>query len=117
MVSKLARALEKYDKVFLFMEKDEVHRHFMKRFCASDALAHNEKKVLILSTEEFTNGRTYVCHRLTREKAQRLKEFYFLYEFSDRFKLLSWEDGFGSIVNYVETGILTWEEAFTAILH
>ncbi len=117
MVSKLEGALEKFDKVFLFMGKDEVHRDFMERFCASEVLKYSGKNVLILSTEESTNGRAYVSRKLTQEKAKRLKELYLLYEFSDRFELFSWEDNFGSIVNYIESGVLTWEEAFAAILY
>lgn len=113
----LEKVLEKYDKVFLFIERDKVHRDFIERFCASEVIKHSGKNVLILSTVELADGNGYVCRKLTQEKAQRLKGLYFLYEFSDRFKIFSWEDSFGSLINYIESGVLTWEEVFAAILH
>lgn len=113
----LEEMLERYDRVFLFMGTDKIYRDFTARFCASEALACSEMKILILATEGLADGKAHVCRRLIWEEALRLKRFYLMYEFSDRFKFFSREDVFGSIVNYVETGVLTWEEVFSAILH
>lgn len=117
MMINLEKNLGKYDKIFLFIGKDEIFKEFIEYLYVSQAFRFNAEKVLILSTGAVTGGKNCVCRRLSWEEAVQLKELYLLYEFSDRFELFSWEDNFGSIVNYIESGVLTWEEAFAAILY
>ena len=62
-------------------------------------------------------GKGYVYRRLDWEEAIRLKNMYMMYGFSDRFRFLSKEGRYGNIMDYVKTGVLTWEEAFAALLY
>lgn len=38
------------------------------------------------------------------------------YEFSDRFTVISEDSHLGSMLNYVETGLISWDEYFDALL-
>lgn len=55
---------------------------------------------------------------LTKKEAQQLVDLYLTYEFSDQFLLISRETtNYASLFHLVDTGILTMEEAFEALLH
>ncbi len=43
-------------------------------------------------------------------------QIYFMYDFSDRFQVLSDNPQYGSILNYVKAGNLTMEAAFQTLL-
>lgn len=54
--------------------------------------------------------------RFQKEELVELQKFYYTYEFSDKFMILSLNCNFGTIWNYVKTGFLTPEEALAALL-
>ena len=43
--------------------------------------------------------------------------FYRMYDFSDKITVISDSDQFGSLINYVKTGILTKQEMVDALLY
>jgi hypothetical protein len=65
----------------------------------------------------MAEGKHYSCRKLSCQNIEQLKELYFMYEFSDRFQLLSQEESFGGILNFVDMGILTKEEVICALFH
>jgi len=113
------RKLEKYifhfDKVFFVWPKNEKEDSFVLNFVRYINHTQNNKKVLIL-----TNRNNYYedvcCEVLTDWEMDHAKQLYMMYEFSNRFQVLFCEDNFGSLHNYLETGILTEEEVFQALL-
>lgn len=56
-----------------------------------------------------------VVSDFTEEERQYLLKLYFLYEFSDRFQVISDDTPYGNIFNLVKTGLLTAEEAAQAL--
>ena len=53
---------------------------------------------------------------LPAEKYPELRQLYLTYEFSDKFRMISMEGNYGTLWNYVKTGLLTPDEAVEALL-
>lgn len=53
---------------------------------------------------------------LEKDICNALCRLYHTYEFSNKFKLLSADSNYGSIWNYVKTGLLSPEEVISALL-
>ena len=77
---------------------------------------HFKKKILFLGGTIMGLLSNIDCVNLDEEKASDLKHLYYTYEFSNKFIMLSTDSNFGTIWNYVKTGILTSEEALSALL-
>jgi len=74
---------------------------------------------LLLISNTFRDEYTtcgFVKQFLTQDELKKIRDLFYMYEFSDRFRVISREDGYGNIFNLVDNGILTDEEAFEAIL-
>lgn len=50
------------------------------------------------------------------EEELGIKKLYLMYEFSDKVRLIEHSPQYGYLLNYVETGLLTWEEAEKAAM-
>lgn len=117
LLEELERDLEDYDRIFLIPVMDEVYGELFRWLERSGTPQNCGKKILVLSVEALEEGNRYSCRRISVPKMAWLKELYFMYEFSDRFRLLSREEGFGGILNFLDTGILTKEEVFRGLLY
>ena len=112
----ISRGLEKFDMIFLFLgSKNE---WLLKAFCESDMLREADKKILILSTVNMDDnlyGR-YEYRRISEEEQASLEQLYRMYDFSNRFQIISDDPQYGGLLNYVKTGIMTIEEVFQVLL-
>lgn len=117
LLAKLEKDLEHYDRIVLITVGNQEYRDLLIQFCNSDMLKNCMKKILVLSDENLAEGKRYSCRKLSCQTIRQLKELYFMYEFSDRFQLLSREESFGGILDFVDAGILTKEEAIRALFH
>lgn len=115
LLAELEKDLEYYDRIFLITGRHQEYRELFIQFGGSEKRKDGTKKILVLSDENLDGGACYSCRRLSHEDAGQLKKLYFMYEFSDRFQLLSREESFGGILDFADTGILTKEEAFCAL--
>ena len=118
-LEELERDIEKYDKIILIWEKGEAAKGWLEAFYKSETIKHTERKILVLSVvdmQEQQKGRNVCFRPVTETEAKELCHLHHMYEFSDRFQLLTQERCFGGILNFVEEGILTKEEALRAIL-
>lgn len=77
----------------------------------------NAKNILVLSVRTIpSESNLRITYRqITTEQQTELLKIYHVYEFSDRFRVVSRSGQFGSIWNYVDAGILTEQEALEAI--
>lgn len=76
-----------------------------------------KKKILLLSKDTLysrLDGIDWI--QLDEESSTMLRHLYHTYEFSDKFRILSTDENFGTIWNYTKTGILSPEEAVSALL-
>lgn len=116
LLEELKKDLEYYDRIVLIPALDIEYHDLFAQLDGMEGVRNSTKKLLILSTENLAEGNHYSCRRISCQEMTQLKELYLMYEFSDRFQLLTQERCFGGILNFVEAGILTKEEALRAIL-
>lgn len=116
--------LQKYDKIFLVLGEEKTVPPFLTAFC-SVILAESKEKVLVLSAFHMENEEEYLAifRKITGKDALNLSRLYRMYEFSDRFFILSPDKTFGGIFkfggifNFLETGLLDRGEVFRALLY
>lgn len=114
-VEDISRDLEKFDRILLLSgNKSE---ELLKTFFESDVLRERNRKILILSTLNRLDTQNGTCeyHRISKEEQEILISLYNMYDFSDRFLLISDNPQYGSLLNYVKTGIMTMEEVFRVV--
>lgn len=93
ILQQLDSAISTYDKVVLFVEEDGA-------LPWAGLGAH---------------GNVFMWNE--QENFEELKQLYFTYQFSDKFVFVSRENAcFPTIFSFVETGLLTMEEALGALL-
>ncbi len=109
--------LQKFDLVLLIMNGSGAAKNLTESFLNSEAMQKAEKKVLVLSDQSipYTNIYHQYC-QLNTEELDAVRKIYFMYDFSDRFQVLSDNPQYGSILNYVKAGNLTMEAAFQTLL-
>lgn len=114
----IARNLKKFDNILMIVDDDGDAEGLSQAFCESEALEKTSKKILILSTADIALGGHGSCeyHKLTDEEQGAMLQLYAMYDFSDRFQVLSDNPQYGGLLNYVKTGLMTMEEVFRAIL-
>lgn len=108
ILTEIEKDLERFDRVILITDMD------VMPFPAD----MDVKNILILSVNavplESNSQITY--RQITADQQAELLKIYHMYEFSDRFRVVSRDDQFGSIWNYVDTGIMTEQEALEALV-
>ena len=107
ILAEVEKDLERFDRMLL-----------ITNMCiTSFPAAVDTKNILILSVSEIPldNNLQIAYRQITKEQETELLKVYHMYEFSDRFRVVSRDSRFGSIWNYVDAGILTEQEALEAI--
>lgn len=117
MIETVKCDLEHYDQIFLFDTADQNVLECMLQFCDSEQLKETPKKVLVMGVGEVKKSSNDCYRSITKQQFEVLQDIYDMYEFSNRFHLISQQEQYGSMFNYVETGILTYGEMFEALLH
>ncbi len=110
--------LEEYDKVFLALENGKLSEDLTEMLFHWENFGDKRQKILLLSSRkretEPAFGVTY--REIHEDEARKLRKLYFLYEFSDRFCVISEEKTFGGILHLVEAGLLSMKEVLTVLL-
>lgn len=116
-ISQLMKDLTIYNRIFCTENKFALLLEELKYFSKYDKSHSDEKKPLISHTLKALSLQSDVCVRsVDLGQFMFIKKLYHTYQFSDRFQVISDETMYGTIFNYVDTGILTMEEAFDALL-
>ena len=109
ILTEIEKDLERFDRILLITDMG----------IGSFPAVADAKNILLLSVGAVSmesNPQT-VYRQITAEQQAELLKTYHMYEFSDRFRVISRDSRFGSIWNYVDVGILTEQEALEAIVH
>lgn len=119
VIKNIKETLEKFDMVLMIKDGSGVSENLTRDICNSQALNETSKRVLILSGVDIsdTENHSYYFRRIHRREQEIIEQIYSMYEFSDRFKIISESQQYGSILNYVKSGLLTMEEVFRALLN
>lgn len=107
ILMEIEKDLERFDRILLIAD-----------MCAgSFPVITDAKNILVLSVGTISpdNSLQIAYRQITIEQQAELLKVYHMYEFSDRFRVVSRDSRFGSIWNYVDAGILTEREALEAI--
>lgn len=128
LTSKVEYSLDHYDRVVLAIEPPD-HRGLTKRFCEYCAKRDGVNRIAVyLAADEAGQinslpapdggscDSSFCINRISEAEQESLRNLYHLYDFSDKFRLLAEEPYYGSVMNYVKTGVLTETEAFEALL-
>lgn len=114
----LCRDLERFDSIFAIMDNKNDTGNLAYNFCSSKALQETTKNILILSDKDIPciKGLKHQFQRINENEMEMIRQIYFMYDFSDRFQVLSDNPQYGNILNYVKAGNLTMEAAFQTLL-
>ena len=108
ILTQIEKDLERFDRILLIAD-----------MCAgSFPVITDAKNILVLSVGTISpdNSLQIAYRQITIEQQAELLKVYHMYEFSDRFRVVSRDSRFGSIWNYVDAGILTEQEALEAFV-
>lgn len=119
LIAKLESDMERYDRIVLVCGRDVLLSRTAELLCHLQEENPQEKRLLLLSPdvpcEAGENG--IPVQRISHAETQMLCRLYDMYEFSDRFHILSREEQYGGLLNFVDTGLLSAEEMLDALLH
>ncbi|MBR0091198.1 MAG: hypothetical protein IJP92_05835 [Lachnospiraceae bacterium] len=122
MIKQLEYDLKEYEKVYLvtseFSGGGDLADHVLH--VAEEGVTASETggRILVLFSvgTEGNSSPTVSFRKITAEEEKDLILLYYTYEFSDRFRLITDTDAYGTLWNYVQTGVLTREEALYAMI-
>lgn len=112
-VERLDSDLKEFDVIFAILRGGRITEDWGDEFSRVMQRNSTSKNVLVLSDMDIilTNSHGFEYRRLSEEECRSLRQLYTMYDFSDRFFMISEESQYGSLLNYVKTGIITNEEA------
>lgn len=76
----------------------------------------DENILILLNKQQDMNKKNIVYKRIPEELAEQLNVLYKSYEFADNFILVETSSLYAGMFHYVQTGILTPEEMWQALL-
>lgn len=115
MISELERYLDVQDLVIL-IDIDKAKR-IVERLCDSEAIQKTEKRLAILSTVNYPKRQgNHVYVTVSEKEMNEILEIYRSYESSDKLTMFADSRNYGTMWNYVDSGILTPEDVFEALL-
>lgn len=118
MPSRLERDLAEYDRIILARGRRAV-QGLGAVLGKHPVFRNTDRKVLILSDMDGGGAActgNIVWRHIGEGEMADILDMYRLYEFSDRLVLFSQEENFGGLLNFVDTGILTMDEAVESLL-
>lgn len=116
-ICELEKYLLKYDKIFIFESTDEISTQLLEKFCSFLKYNKFEKKIFIMSTFGYEKPEGFDFIRISDTQYNLICKMYYMYEFSGRMHIINKNYSFGSLFNYIKTGVLTEEEMFEAMLY
>lgn len=115
LIEEIEKNIEQYDRILISHSREEETDQLVRNFVKSEALQNTTKKVILYGDcENFGN---VPFREISQSEYEKIVAFYRLYEFSDRVKVISASNQYGSMRNYLSNGILSQEEYFEALLH
>lgn len=117
IIKKLEENLDSFERVFLINDECIEQLDLMK-FIVNylSGKEHFGRILLMSSTDSEINNRNISIQKISKEDEQMIMALYRLYDFSDRFSVIDRNIHNGDLFNYVEKGVLTFDEAVEAML-
>ena len=111
----LEALIDHYDRIFLF---DDTNKLIQKLMC--DVLLYVRKNeitnnVLVMGITKLDGEKNYI--QISKLQSEEIIQKYRMYEFTDRLRIVSITMQYGTMLNYLSTGVLTEREYIEALLH
>lgn len=119
--SKLKRYLKEYNKIVIFDCDNLKDKEILDRFLLYVSKSGIFKSILIIAAEcsnsEIINLDCKIDIIIfSQQELEAFFEVYNMYEFSDKFTLVTNKCQYPSLLNYMSTGLLTENEFFQALM-
>lgn len=118
ILEKLVSDIATYNKIFLILNHNQLKNEWLIIDSFLERIRNKNQTILILSGFKIPICITpfITCRQITKEEEDYLKHLYYMYEFSDRFFILSKEHQYGQLFNFVDTGLLKPEEVWEVLV-
>lgn len=118
ILEELISDITTYNKIFLILNHNQLKDEWLMIDSFLERIKDKNQTILILSVFKIpiciASCITY--RQITKEEENYLKHLYYMYEFSDRFFVLSKEHQYGQLFNFVDTGLLKPEEVWEVLV-
>ncbi len=111
----LQKLLEEYDRIFLIPEESGLEKYTVAHMLKIGVRKNKMDGILIFSSKEEYGDLGFAFKKITREFQNNLYQLYHMYEFSERFQLISKGKNIGGLWNLVDTDLLSWDEMTEAL--
>lgn len=113
----LEMVINSYDRIVLVVDGEGITEGLTHRVTEYLVKKDITKRILLISRhgKDHTCGRAEI-RQISEEYEESLLSIYRMYDFSDRFFVLMYDARYGSVLNYVKNGKMTWDEALDAVL-
>ena len=108
----LKQITSEYDKIFILECNDDTFINYL------NMRDDTKKNVLITSNEIKYFSNKFDVKHVIKEEATEIIKLYHTYEFSDKVQLITHNKNmpYADLLNYIDTGLMTIEEAAEAVL-
>ncbi len=114
--TELEKLIEKYDIILFLPYFDSVYNRSLT-LALKTVNMKDKKNMFIIANYDKVQNSIFFVKNVSNEESQNLCNLYFSYEFTDNFSMITDDNtSFPNIFNYVETGLLTLQEAWQALL-
>ncbi len=114
LLNDIGEKLSIYDRIYVFSKHTE---EFERVFVKIAALETFEKEIWVYSCNKIQYPEGLLYRRISVKEAEDLLQYYFMYEFSDKFYAVCYTHTYGSLFHYMNVGLLTMEEAAESLLY
>lgn len=118
IIESIKNDLKKFDIILVFVgSKDNVTK-WINCFHKSKKIENTLKRILILSDTDIPHIDSCVFeHRkINEDEREGIERLYAMYDFSEHFFVISDNQQYGGLINYVKIGAMTAEEIFQVLL-
>lgn len=118
VLKKLEKDIKDFDRVLLVIDGKGVAKRLTDRVVKHIADYPIDKKLLVISdkADDKKEGNLEI-RRIPKEDVECLLSIYRLYDFSDHFSVFFNDDHYGNVLNYVDQGMMKWDEALDAVIN
>lgn len=116
IIIEIEKCIEKYDYILVFNDKDTDIEGIKSELLQSDILKNYSKKYLFMGMNDLKVSDDIDYMTISVKEYEEIFSLYRMYEFTDKLRFVSSSTQFGSMLNYLSTGIITKQEYFKALL-
>ncbi len=117
IISKIEKALDKYEKILIFDSSDQQVRALLENFSKKIILGDYKKTILVINNGYTIETGNEIFESISNEEYEEFCKIYSMYEFSNRILFVSKSNQYGSILNYLSMELVTEEEFFEVLLN